>query len=176
VLWREPIQAVLPADHELAQAWPETSAVEPAWLAAQPLVISGMTMSTVPQILLTLGARGLETVPRITVDTPQTLVEMVRAGVGIGVANAVGLENTDTTGVVIVDIGDPEMFREVAAYWYDELLSSEVGKSLLRSVIQAQVPRGAGRIGQDGEVLPTGAGIARSDDGNLSAAQRLSQR
>jgi DNA-binding transcriptional LysR family regulator len=176
VLWREPIQAVVPADHELAQARSGAGPIEPARLATQHLVISGMTMSTVPQILLTLGARGLETVPRTTVDTPQTLVTMVRAGVGIGVANAVGLENTDTTGLVIMDIDDPEMFRVVAVYWYDELLSSDVGQSLLRGVIQAQPPPGGSRIGQDGEVLLTGPGISQSNDGNFSAAQRLSQR
>src|SRR6478752_5466181 len=170
------VLAVVPADHELAQARSGAGAIEPARLAAQKLVISGMTMSTVPQILLTLGARGLETVPRTTVDTPQTLVTMVRAGVGIGVANAVGLENTDTTGLVVMDIDDPEMFREVAVYWYDELLSYDVGQSLLRSVIQAQPPPGGSRIGQDGEVLLTGPGISQSNDGNLSAAQRLSQR
>ena len=175
VLWRERIQAVMPADHQLAKE-PSSGGISPARLAGQHLVISGMTMGPVPEILLMLGAHGLESAPRTTVDTPQTLVTMVRAGIGIGVANAVGLENTDTTGVVVIDIDDPEMFREVAVYWYDESLSSDVGKSLLHSVISAEPPPGATRVGHDGDHLPTGNGTPPTDEGNLPAAQRLSRR
>ena len=90
-----------------------------------------------------LADRGLDTAPRTTVDAPQTLVAMVRSGVGIGIANAVALDNTDTTGVVLLGFDDPEMVREVAAYWYDELLVSEVGRALHQGVLGAPLPRGA---------------------------------
>ena len=99
LLWREPMLAVVPADHELARGTVgrrgRSSLPD---LPTQHLVISGMSMNAEPEIVTMLGARGLETAPRTTVDAPQTLVAMVRAGVGIGIANAVALENTDTTG------------------------------------------------------------------------------
>ena len=95
-------------------------------------MISGMSTNAEPEIVSMLTDRGLDTAPRTTVDAPQTLVAMVRSGVGIGIANAVALDNTDTSGVVLLGFDDPEMIREVAAYWYDELLVSEVGRSLHR--------------------------------------------
>ena len=77
------------------------------------------------------------------VDTPQTLVAMVRAGVGAGVTNAVAVENTDTAGIVALNIDDAELIRDVRVYWHDVLLSSEVGRTLQQTVLQAPLPKGA---------------------------------
>ena len=144
VLWREPIRAVLPPDHELARDRASGGPpLAPERLADQPLVISGMSMDAVPEIVTMLAARGLATAPRTTVDAPQTLVSMVRKGVGIGIVNAVALEGTDTSGLAVLDFDDPDMIREVAAYWYDELLTSHVGLSLHRRLFQAPLPAGA---------------------------------
>ena len=76
------------------------------------------------------------------VDTPQSLVAMARVGVGVGIANAVALAHTDTAGLVVLDIDDPDLVREVAAYWYDVLASTAVGASLLRTLRRGA---GAGR-------------------------------
>jgi DNA-binding transcriptional LysR family regulator len=77
------------------------------------------------------------------VETPQTLVAMVRAGVGVGVANAVAIENVDAAGIIALDVDDPEMVRDVAVYWHDVLLMSEVGHTLQQTVLQAPLPKGA---------------------------------
>ena len=154
LLWREPLLAVVPADHELARASTaaiverdhcsqERMMISPLQLAGFPLVVSGMSANAEPEIISMLADRGLDTAPRTTVDAPQTLVAMVRSGVGIGVANAVALDNTDTAGVMLLGFDDPEMIREVAAYWYDELLVSEVGRALHQGVLSAALPRGA---------------------------------
>ena len=52
-----------------------------------------------------------------------------------------------------VDIDDPDMVREVAVYWYDVLLSTEVGTRAARAVLRAPPCRpGAARRGTaDGE-------------------------
>jgi DNA-binding transcriptional LysR family regulator len=139
LLWRERIRMVVLPDHPLARG----GAVPPDQLVQHPLIVSGTSAEIEPELLPLLTARGLAVQPRACVDTPQTLVAMARAGVGVGVANAVALEHTDTSGLVVVDLDDPDMVREVAAYWYEVLVTTGVGKALLRTVLEAPVPRGA---------------------------------
>jgi DNA-binding transcriptional LysR family regulator len=81
--------------------------------------------------------------PRVTVDSPATVLEMVRRGVGLGVLNAVALARADTTGLAVLDIGEPGIVREVAAYWYEVLVTTEVGTLLHRTVLETPIPPGA---------------------------------
>jgi DNA-binding transcriptional LysR family regulator len=142
LLWRERIQIVVRADQELAR---RGRAVELADLVAHPLIVSGTSAEAEPdpEVLQLLASRGYAVQPRVLVDTPQTIVAMARRGVGVGVANAVALAHTDTTGLVVLDIDDPHMIREVAAYWYEVLVTTGVGKALLRTVHDAPPPTGA---------------------------------
>lgn len=144
VLWREPMQALVPADHELARhAAGPGSAISPDQLARFPLVAGGTKTSAEPEIATMLTARGIEISARTAVDTPQTLVAMVRAGVGVGVGTTVAIENGDTTGIVTLNLDDPELIREVTVYWHDVLLMSDVGRTLQQTVLQAPLPKGA---------------------------------
>ena len=60
VLWREPMQALVPVDHELAQhAAGSGSVISADRLAGIPLVVGGTT-SAEPEIATMLEARGLE--------------------------------------------------------------------------------------------------------------------
>jgi DNA-binding transcriptional LysR family regulator len=117
--------------------------ISPDQLARFSLVAAGTTTSAEPEIATMLASRGFEIGTRTLVESPQTLVAMVRAGVGVGVSNAVALENTDTTGVIALNLDDPEMIRDVAVYWHDVLLMSEVGRTLQQTVLQAPLPKGA---------------------------------
>jgi DNA-binding transcriptional LysR family regulator len=117
-------------------------------LAASPLVLCGTSMESgsgaaVTEVLGQLVARGRAVRPRATVDTPQTLLELVRAGVGIGVLNAVALGPLDLTGLVVLDIDDPSLEREVATYWYDAITLGGTGMELHRALIAAPRPSGA---------------------------------
>jgi DNA-binding transcriptional LysR family regulator len=139
VLWRERVRVVVPVGHELTRGGPVT----PERLVGHPLVITGAAGEARAEVLTLLAAGGLAVQPRVAVDTPQTLVAVARAGIGVGVANAVALEHLDTGGLVVLDVDDPAFEREVAAYWYEVLVSTPVGKVLLRTVLDAPVPRGA---------------------------------
>ena len=112
-------------------------------LLSYPLVVPGASAGAEPEITGLLTARGLEIRPEVSVDTVQTMVAMVRAGIGVGVVNAVALGPIDTTGVVTVDLEGADLNREVAVYWYDELLTTDVGRALHRSVLEAPLPTGA---------------------------------
>jgi DNA-binding transcriptional LysR family regulator len=139
LLWREPLRVVVRSGHELARA---AQPVPLDRLVRQPLVVSGASAGAEPEVLQMLAARGLAVRPRVAVDSPQTLVALARAGVGAGVVNAVALGTLDTTGLAILEIDDPELVRDVAAYWTDVLLDTRIGKRLHDAVLGAPVPAG----------------------------------
>jgi hypothetical protein len=68
---------------------------------------------------------------------------MARLGVGVGIATAVALEHADAAGLVVLDVDDPDLVREVAVYWYQELADQGIGASLLRALRAAPAPPGA---------------------------------
>ena len=77
------------------------------------------------------------------VDTPQTLVAMVRLGVGVGIANAVALDHTDTAGLVVLDSTIRTWSGRSPSTGTTSWPTTEVGASLLRALRAAPVPPGA---------------------------------
>jgi len=144
LLWREPLQAVVPACDELDRAGAPVSLDA---LVARPLIVGGVDAETsasghpaeVPGQLM---AHGRVVQPRAVVDTPQTMIALVRAGVGVGVVNAVALGPLDLSGLAVLDIDEPTVRRDVAGYWYDALAGG-VGMELQRAVVDAPLPPGA---------------------------------
>ena len=130
---------LVPADHELAAV---STALTMQELVRYPLVISG-NWNTGGGALSMISAQGFELQRRVGVDAPATLVEMVRRGLGVGVQNAVAIEQSDTSGLTVLDLDDPRMHLEVAAYWSDMLLATEIGRTLHEVLIQAPPPPGA---------------------------------
>lgn len=144
VLWREPLQVVVPYGHELDRAGKPVTLDA---LVAGPLIVCGTqpeagAADSAAEVLGLLAARGLAAAPRAAVDAPQTLVALVRAGLGIGVVNAVALGSVEQAGLAVLDIDDPSLVREVAAYWYDVLTVGGIGMELHRAVVTASPPPG----------------------------------
>ncbi len=140
MLWRERIRVVVAPDHELAAAG---RAVPPEELVRCPLIVCGSSTDVVPEVLAQLAELGLAGQPRAAVDSPHTVLAMARAGAGVGVLNAVALEAGDTHGLVVLDIDDPRLARDVAAYWYPVLAGIGPAMELHRIVLDAPVPAGA---------------------------------
>jgi len=143
VLWTEPIRVLVPADHELAA---NDLAASPGLTMQQlvryPLVISA-NWNTGGGTLAKISAQGFDLQRRVDVDAPATLVEMVRRGLGVGVRNAVAVEQSDLSGLTVLDIDDPRMHLEVAAYWSDMVLATEIGRTLHGVLMEAPPPSGA---------------------------------
>ena len=138
LLWREPIRLVVNPDHELVRLDKPVPVDE---LMRFPLIVCGTAAE--PEVRQLLAGCGYALAPRVLVDTPQSLAAMARIGAGVGIANAVAVEHADAAGLVVLDVDDPELVREVAAYWYQELESTAVGASLLRALRAAPAPAGA---------------------------------
>ena len=144
VLWWEPLRVVVPTDHELNLAG---GPVTLDALTAHPLIVCGTEAESSPddhvaEVLGQLVARGLVVHPRATVDAPQTMVTLVRAGVGVGVINAVALGPIDLSGLAVLDIDDPTVRRDVAGYWYDARTTAGAGMELQRAILAAAPPPG----------------------------------
>jgi DNA-binding transcriptional LysR family regulator len=140
LLWWEPFRVVARADTAFATT---ESLVPLDALVRIPLVVTGASANGHPEVQRMLADRGLAGQVRGTADNPQTLVALVRSGVGVAVTNAVALEGVDTTGLVQRGIDDAGMSRMVAAYWSDVLMGSRVGRRLHAAVTRAPVPAGA---------------------------------
>jgi DNA-binding transcriptional LysR family regulator len=136
--WRERLHAVVGADHELAR---QPGPVPLAVLRAHPLVAldGGLPAGT-----------GLR--PAVTAGTPQTLLALVRAGLGVGLLHGVAAAaaragaGAITTVVRDVDGGDgggQATERVVAVMWRDELLDSDMGRALHKAALAVPVPPGA---------------------------------
>jgi DNA-binding transcriptional LysR family regulator len=139
VLWTEPIRVLVPADHELAAS---STALTMDQLVRYPLVICGNS-NTGGGALAMISAPGFDLQRRVGVDEPATLVDMVRRRIGVGVQNAVAIEQSDTSGLRVLDLDDPPVYLEVAAYWSDMLLATEIGRTLHGVLLEARLPPGA---------------------------------
>ena len=120
LLWREPFRVVVRSDHELA-ARPAGVAVPLENLVWEPLVVAGTSSHGPPEVLRLLAVHGLAARARATVTTRSPSVAPVRAGVGVGVANAVSLGPVDTFDLAVLELEPGVLVREVAVYWYDVL-------------------------------------------------------
>ena len=144
VLWWEPFRVVVPVGHELAAAG---GPVPLDALATGPLIVCGADAEApagaAAEVIGLLVAGGRAAQPRAIVDTPQTLLALVRAGVGFGVLNAVALAPLDLSGLVVLDIDEAAAGREVALYWYEATVRGGAGMELHRAVAAAPPPTGA---------------------------------
>jgi DNA-binding transcriptional LysR family regulator len=140
LLWREPIRLVVPHGHALAT---RDAPVGVDALVGEPLVVVAGPDGTEPEVLARLAVAGVPARPRVLAGSPHTLAAMVRAGLGVGALNAVAAAQIDTAGLAVLDLDDPDLLREVGVYWYDVLLTAQVGKALHRAVLAAPLPPGA---------------------------------
>ncbi|MER7717634.1 LysR family transcriptional regulator [Streptomyces flaveolus] len=116
VLWREPLVAVFRADHPLAGA----PSVRLAQTVALPVISIGESEdrhSHQYETSLAFSTAGLQPVISERTNQPQTLVSLVRHGMGVGVTNALAMTTARTEGVALVPVSDPGCERVVAAWW-----------------------------------------------------------
>lgn len=116
VLWREPLVAVVAADHPMAAE----PFVELAELATMQLITIGEDEDrTSSQFETNLAFTRADLTPQVVFRTnqPQTLVALVRRNHGIGVTNALAMTTSNLDGVRLLPIADAHCPREVALWW-----------------------------------------------------------
>jgi DNA-binding transcriptional LysR family regulator len=114
VLWREPLTAVFAEAHPLAGA----ESVSLQQLAELPLISIGE--SSGPRQFeshLAFASAGLNPESVFRTNQPQTLLSLVRHGLGTGVTNALAVTTANLTGVRLVPIRDAGVERQVALFF-----------------------------------------------------------
>jgi DNA-binding transcriptional LysR family regulator len=146
VLWCEPLKVVVPVGHELTRG----GAVTFDRLVRSPLLVCRDYGDGNSEVLRALAGNGVVARPRVSADTPGTLASLVRAGVGVGVVNAVALGPLDLAGLVVLDLEVSFPSHVVAVYWNDVLLDTDAGRRLHRAVMDAPAPAGAVPVAPEG--------------------------
>jgi DNA-binding transcriptional LysR family regulator len=113
LLWKEPLVAVFHESHPLA-ASPSVCLSE---LAALPLISIGETSGPRQfESHLAFASAGLNPVSVFQTNQPQTLLSLVRHGLGTGVTNALAVTTANLDGVRLVPIPDAGVERLVAVF------------------------------------------------------------
>ncbi|HYH31614.1 MAG TPA: LysR family transcriptional regulator [Pseudonocardia sp.] len=141
VLWSEPLVALHPPDHPLAQL-PEPLPVED--VAAHPLLSIGRLDAPETgefESYRLFRERGYELEPVQATNQPQTLVSMVRHGFGVGVTNSLAAQVTDTSDLCVRRL-EGGAGRRVAVYWDSSRLLTAAARTLMQQVLQQPRPAG----------------------------------
>ncbi|MER7717630.1 LysR family transcriptional regulator [Streptomyces flaveolus] len=144
-LWRESLIVVHRPEHPLA-ALPEPLPV--AAVAEYPLITIGRLGSPTAmgfEMYRAFRERGLEPNAVQATNQPQTLISLVRHGLGIGVTNLLAVATADARGVVARTVDVP-CGRRVAVHWSATHVLTPAARTLLREIEGADVPEGTTRL------------------------------
>lgn len=122
-LWREPLVAAVPPAHPLAS---DERASLPR-VAAFPLITIGDLADGSQQFEtnLAFADAGLRPTFAFRTNQPQTLAALVRAGLGVGVTNALAMRTANCHGIQLVPITTAShVDRQVAVWWRADRPSS----------------------------------------------------
>jgi len=137
-LWREDFKVIMRTDHELAE---QSGPLLPQILLQHELIITGRR---VPESLLTHPFwRSLGERPNIIYEVihPQSMIELVRARIGIGVLNQLALNVSRVDGLFARAIAHPAAVRDVSVYWLRSRALPAAARALLDFMIEeADVP------------------------------------
>jgi DNA-binding transcriptional LysR family regulator len=140
VLWREPLVGVFRRDHALAEA----TSLRLGQLADLPLVTigeSGDAYARQFETNLAFAYAGLTPTIAAQTNQPQTLVSMVRHGLGCGVTNGLAMTTANIDGVVLVPLADAHCERVVALFWRTDQLRSLAVEAAREAIRVQPMPR-----------------------------------
>lgn len=159
-VWREPLAVVHPPDHPLAHL---ADPLPVAAVAAHPLITIGSLGS--PDVFgfetyQVFREHGFEPEAVQATNQPQTLIGLVRHGIGVGVTNSLAVSTADTRGVRVRPLDAPSG-RRVGVHWDSTRALTPAARTLLREILESPVPDGTRRVGP----------VDRTDEG-LSGQER----
>lgn len=138
-LWTEQFVAVLPPGHPLLPA----DRLDPEALPAHPLIAIAQPGACVdPDTGSALTAWGLDLPLAWRSEQPQTVVNLARAGLGVGVLNALAATICDTAGMHVVPVGTIEEGRMVAATRDRRMAFAPSVDVVFRALLAAEPPAG----------------------------------
>lgn len=143
-LWTERFVAIVPPGHPLlARAAAPGEGLSPQAIAEHPLVAVAQPGAAVdPDTGSAFHAWGLEIPVAWQSEQPQSVVNLARAGLGVGVLNALAAAVSDTSGMVVTPVGSLEEGRQVAATRDRRIAGSPSVDVVYQAILAAPAPRG----------------------------------
>ena len=144
-LWKEPLCVVHPPRHPLSRL-PDPLPV--AAVAAHPLISIGRLNSPEAMGFETwkmFRDLGLEPDAVQATNQPQTLVSLVRHGLGVGVTNSLAVTTADTRDVLVRPL-DSRCGRRVGVHWDFTRALTPAARTLLREILVSPAPEGTEQL------------------------------
>lgn len=140
-LWREPLVAVFLPGHSLAELSPPVPLTE---LLEHRLITIGGSLGREVMYEAHMALKESGTTPSIAwqTDQPQTLVNFVRTGLGVGLTNSLAMTVSDTSGVVVVQAGTLAQGRTAGVFWDPRRYMPRAARALLREILLSPPPSG----------------------------------
>jgi DNA-binding transcriptional LysR family regulator len=138
-LWEEPLVAVVPEGHDLA----EREYVSVVDLAAHPVITigpSGAEADSMHEIHRAFMQASVTPTIAYRTNIPQTLVSLAREGLGVGVTNLLAAAVSDTSGVRVIPLKESGNRRQVAVFWNTARPLQPASRALIDLVVQLPVP------------------------------------
>lgn len=137
-LWHEPFVVVTPQGHRLTEG---EGPVDPAALDDEVLISIGRPGGlTEPEISVLIEGWGLTRRPTYHTENPQTLANTVKAGLAVGLINALAMAVCETTGLAVRRVGRPDEGRTVGVWWDQERYLSAACTVVLDAIRDAEPP------------------------------------
>jgi len=140
-LWWEPLVVLHPPDHPL-DALPDPLAITA--VAQHPIITIGRldnAHNSEFEVYRLFRQQGLELEPLQATNQPQTLVSLVRQGLGVGITNWLAVHIADAEGVRVRRL-EGNCGRRVAAYRDMSRPMHPAARSLLQRIVEARRPPG----------------------------------
>lgn len=148
-MWTERYVAVVPAEHELTrhEILPE-GGLDPELVADHPLIAVARPGAEVdPDTGSALRAWGLEIPVTWQTEQPQTVVNLARAGLGVGVLNSLAAHISDTSGMAVIPVGTLAEGRQVAVTRDRRTTASPSVDVVFETILATAPPAGVRPVG-----------------------------
>lgn len=148
-MWTERYVAITPADHELTRHELDADGgLDPQLIARHPLIAVAQPGAEVdPDTGSALRAWGLEIPVAWQTEQPQTVVNLARAGLGVGVLNSLAASVSDTSSMAVIPVGTLAEGRQVAVTRDRRITGSPSVDVVFEAILSAAPPAGVRPVG-----------------------------
>lgn len=145
-LWREMLKAVVHPDHQLAG---HDGPVALAEIVRHPLITAGEGIpgeTTFYEAHRALIRAGLVADVTFRSNQPQTVLALVREGLGVGIINELAIAVCGADGLRVLPLDDPKAVRDVAVFWDGNVHRSAAADALYECILTTPIPDGTTRL------------------------------
>lgn len=136
-LWLEPMVVVVSTEHS---EWTDARPLPVCELTGISLIVTGMPEADRTEAGELLAAHGIDATIVYESDQPQTLIGLVRAGLGVGLTNELALRMAPIGRDLISIQTSPPLMRQVNLVRRVEKALSPAAETLWRVILEAPLP------------------------------------